>query len=216
MEIHEKRSCTTLLPLVNFDFNSSIDMSQWILPPYKQHFQNNHFVFSKPLLIINNKYTNEWGDGMINYIDLDTLSEILSCLEDTYQIVYSRPLGTGTPDYTVDDNDIMEFQDHAMVRSRHPEVLLFQDILGPYSYNEAQMMLHANCSNFISVHGGMSLVCSMFGPETTNVILTIRGKPIKSAFYPKISGATIKEANTREIFTRYCKEYKKEMFPTTI
>ena len=64
-------------------------------------------------------------------------------------------------------------------------------------------MLHANCERFISVHGATSLLASMFAG--TNIILSRKGKPFKSEFYPKMSGAVIKEATTHEELIEYVK-----------
>lgn len=193
----------------NYDFNREIDFTHWKLPPYREFYRvsdSRDYVYDKPLLIINNKYTREWSDDPVNFIPIDILDKLLTHLEDRYQVVYSRPIGDDA-NYSKDDDAMLQLDEYTMITEKHPQVLLFQDIIGEHTYNQAQLMLHANCENFISVHGGMSLLCSMFGPSTTNVILTLKGKPIKSALYPKISGATIKEAFTMKDFIGFCKEF---------
>lgn len=191
------------LPLTNYDFNKAVDMSQWVLPDYKGHFRNTIYVSDKPILILHNKYTMEWGHDPINFIDLNTLDILLKYLTKTYQVVYTRPLGN-EKEYTVDDNTILQLNDHTFIHETYPDVLVFQDILGEYSYNQAQLMLHANCERFISVHGATSLLASMFGG--VNIILSRKGKPFKSEFYPKMSGAIIKEAKTYEELLGYVEE----------
>ena len=196
-----QRHCIPL-PLINYDFNKPVDMSQWVLPDYKGHFKNTVYVYDKPILILHNKYTMEWGHDPINFIDIETLDILLRYLSNTYQVIYIRPLGN-EKEYTTDDNTILDLDDHTYIRETYPDVLVFQDILGEYSYNQAQLMLHANCERFVSVHGATSLLASMFAG--TNIILSRKGKPFKSEFYPKMSGAVIKEATTHEELVEYVK-----------
>ena len=78
------------------------------LPDYKSHFQNTLFIYDKPLLILHNKYTIEWGIKPYNFIDRETLYELLGMLREMFTIIYVRPEIDGTPGYVPDDNTMLD------------------------------------------------------------------------------------------------------------
>jgi len=116
---------------------------------------------TRPLLIIHNKYTNEWNKGPINFIDLETLNKILGVLKRHFHVVYIRHGLRELPtDYAEDQNDIVDFDDLKVLRS-HPEVELFDDLLGEHqqtlgsiSVNEFKNALCSRSFHFISSQGG--------------------------------------------------------------
>jgi hypothetical protein len=68
------------------------------------------------------------------------------------------------------------------------------------NFNHLQLMVYANAENFISTHGGTSVLASYFGG--TNVILSKQGPEhvfgCYEELYPKLSGARIFHAKTDE------------------
>ena len=68
-----------------------LNYDKYIPPPYKLIYKNDFFVYDKPLLIIHNKFNDEWGMGPINFIDVDTLAKIFNLLNNKYTIIYIRP-----------------------------------------------------------------------------------------------------------------------------
>ena len=145
------------------------DYHNWKPPPYKKHYQNKLLVFDKPLLIIHNKYTWEWAEAPANFIDIPTLLKLAAMLKPHYTIVYIRP-AANTRGYALDDSDVLEFDDHAMLKKTHPEVLLFHELMKKYQeygFNRLQLMLHANCDHFISVLGGNAVIASYFAGINT-------------------------------------------------
>ena len=168
-----------------------LDFSKWEVPPFKEHYKNDIFVYDKPMLIISNKYANEWGGKPVNFIDIETLYHLIDTLSDKYTLIYKRPKATH---YVTDQNDSIDVGDiTANVNGevitdyelcKRMGVLLFDDIRQQYSdmtYNELQFKLFANCDNYISVQGGNSHICSLFGK--TNINYIIQGKELREGYY---------------------------------
>lgn len=166
------------------DIKNPNTKEKWIAPPYKEYFKNDRFVWEKPLLIINNKYTEEHGGDPVNYLSVDCLERIVQMLKDKYEIAYFRPHGA-EPGYSKDDNILMPLRDQ-----NFPVKYLWMLDPGTTPYNELQFMLHANCSRFISVSGANSVICSYFGGENL-----IYRSPESKWNYPmdfnKFSGAKV-------------------------
>ena len=168
------------------------DYSNWHPPPYKDHFKNNDFKFEKPLVIIHNKYAQEWDELPVNFIDIPTLMELAVHLKSHYTVVYIRPVPHATG-YSEDFSKILQFDDHEELRQQHPEVLFFHDLMKRFhehDYNRLQLMLHANCSHFVSVQGGNSVIASYFAG--TNVIYAVKGHEVEhdeeyNELYPRLT-----------------------------
>lgn len=171
-----------------------LDFTQWEMPPFKSYYKNNIFTYEKPILVISNKFAVEWHGKPINYIDIATLYELIDYLQDKYTIIYKRPKCT---DYAADQNeyrnvgDIVAHLDTDEVITdyelcKRMGVINFNDLLKEHpemSYNELQFKLYANCDNFISVQGGNSTVCSLFGK--TNINYIIEGKELREGYFDK-------------------------------
>jgi hypothetical protein len=72
--------------------------------------------------------------------------------------------------------------DHEL--ARHMGVIVFQDLLKEHTsmtFNELQFKLFANCDNFISVQGGNSHICSLFGKQNLNYI--VQGKELRPGYF---------------------------------
>ena len=151
------------------------DYSSWQPAPYKKHYKNHLLKFEKPLLIIHNKFTREWGEPPANYIDIPTLMELATLLKPRFTIVYIRPT-VHARGYAEDINEMLQFDDHEELQQQHPQVLFFHDLMEKhheYDFNTLQLMLHANCNHFISVLGGNAVIASYFAG--TNVIYAVKG-----------------------------------------
>ncbi|TPE43495.1 hypothetical protein [Pontibacter mangrovi] len=184
----------------------TMSFDKWARVPLKAHYQNDLFVFEKPLLIIANKYNTEWGNGPVNFFSVAMLEQIIHKFRHKYQIVYNRP----GPNYIVMDNSaILELKEEAFLRKYYPDVLMAEDLYqanraAVNNYNHFQLMLYANCGRFLSVHGGTAALASYFGGK--NIILSRRGhehrlKEFKHIF-PALSGAEIFHAkNEAQVLT---------------
>jgi hypothetical protein len=147
-------------------YEEVLHTEKWTLPPYKEHFKNTRFTFDKPLLIINNKYTEEWRKPPVNFLGVEVLFRICRALCDKYQIVYIRPTfkERGIAD---DGHELYDWFDYEVLRHRFGgKVLFFNDLLAinpDLGFNDLQFMLSANCERFISVQGGNAFVSCCFG-----------------------------------------------------
>lgn len=171
-----------------------LDFTQWEMPSFKRHYKNDIFVYDKPLLVISNKYSIEWGGKPTNFINIETLYWLIDYLEDKYTIVYKRPKSR---DYAADQNELSEVSDISALLDtgetitdyelcRRLGVINFNDLLEAHpemSYNEMQFKLYANCDNYISVQGGNSTVCALFGK--TNVNYIVQGKELREGYFNK-------------------------------
>lgn len=178
------------------DHNFRFSLKQWAPVPYKERFKDDlRFRPSKPILIISNKFNNEWGRGPINFIPVETLVEIARSLQSNYQIVYNRPQGGMI---VADHNTTEDWNDKSKLKELCPEILLTEDLYmrdkSLYrSFNHFQLALYAHCEHFISVQGGNSVLASYFGG--TNIVMCKRGLELEfreyEHLYGRFSGAKI-------------------------
>ncbi|MFD3000922.1 hypothetical protein ACFS7Z_11155 [Pontibacter toksunensis] len=195
----------------NMTHSISYSYTKWARVPLKEHYHNDTFRYDKPTLVIANKYNIEWDELPVNFFDIETLDEIITKYKDKYQIVYNRPLSR----HIVQDNsEILELHEYEWLRENHPEVILISDLYKQHSasvnnFNHLQLLVYANCSHFISVHGGTGALASYFGGN--NIILSKKG--IEQYFneyatiFPSLSGARIHHAKTKSDIFRYLEEY---------
>ena len=176
----------------NGPHNHRLNNLKWAQVPFKEHYSNNEFCFNKPTLVIANRYNTEWGNSPISFFDLDCLDKTIKKLRDRYQIVYNRP---GEDEITNDNSEIMELRDKEWIRKEHPEVIVLSDLLNKAdnNFNELQLKVYANCTRFISIHGGTATLASYFGG--INIIFSKRGhehylKEFENIF-PKMANTSI-------------------------
>lgn len=141
-------------------------LREWTPPPLKSIYQGK-FNTPKPLIVVQNKYAVEWGQGIFNYFPLEVLDIIFSEFKENYSIVYIRPDGN-SKGYYKDQNPIKEFQDYELIKDKHPEVICFNDLLDKFptiEYNTLQFMVEANSSKHITTSGGNACIAAYFGGE---------------------------------------------------
>ena len=197
----------------NMTHSPTFDYSKWARVPFKSYYKNDRFVYAKPLLIIANKYNIEWDKPPINFLDIPALDRIITACKSTYQIIYNRPLST---QIVLDNSEIMELNEHAWLREKHPEVILMHDLHEQYrsevsNFNHLQLLVYANASRFISMHGGTAALASYFGG--INIILSHPGGGMEHHFneyatiFPALSGAQILHAKSTEQVFDYLSQY---------
>lgn len=200
---------------VTYTDSARIYDSDWkipgICPDFKLHYKNDRFVFDKPTVIINNKYISEWNRSPINFISLDSLSEIFNILIDDYTIIYIRA-NTQERGYWNDNQPAYQFDDYLMIEAEYPDVVCMNTLLEynpDLTYNQLQLMLHANCNKFISIAGGNAVISSYFG----GVNIVYRSAEAKSndrvlwhtnSHLTQLSGATIIGVNTHNDLVNTC------------
>lgn len=141
--------------------------SEWLPPDLKTYYSSNLLGNEKPIVTIQNKFSIEWGSGVYNYFDLDTLGELLEFLIPYYKVIYFRPDGKDKGYYS-DKNPLPEFKDYEFISSAFPDVILFKDLLvdnKDFSYNTLQFMVEASSEKHITVSGGNACVASYFGGD---------------------------------------------------
>lgn len=198
----------------NMTHSNSYSFRKWAQVPYKAHYRNDVFVYDKPLLVIANKYNIEWDQPPINFLDIPTLDQIIKTYGSKYQIIYNRPLPT---QIVQDNSETLQLNEHAWLRENHPGVILMDDLYKQYqpsvvrNYNHLQLMVYANSNHFISMHGGTAALASCFGG--TNIILSNPNWGMEHHFneyetlFPKLSGAKILHARTREDVLAFLGEF---------
>ncbi|MAE82845.1 MAG: hypothetical protein CMB80_08935 [Flammeovirgaceae bacterium] len=173
-----------------------LDLSRWSPPSFKDYYKNDKFVWDKPTLVICNKFKN----GGRNPIGLshEVLSELFSYFYDDYQIIYNRPLHKNI---THDESPQVDIGDYDLIKNDFPEIIDINKLYVEYSNltcNMLQVMIMANCENFISMQGGSSIFCSYFGG--TNLIYAYEGSELGCGsyhnWYNKLSGAKIYHSST--------------------
>ena len=200
----------TNFTIPNMTHSISFSYRKWKRIPFREHYSNTIFRYSKPTLVIANKYNVEWEKAPLNFLDIPTLDSIISRYKEKYQIIYNRPL----PSQIVEDNSaILDLKEHQWLREAHPEVILMDDLYRQYqnmvnNFNHLQLMVYANCSHYISMHGGTGALASCFGG--VNIILSKRGieHELKEfdTIVPMLSGAKILHAKTETEILEYLSE----------
>jgi hypothetical protein len=164
----------------------------WLPPPFKSYFQSLPDAVpilssiglldqNKPLLVVHNKYVKEWDGVPINFIDVATLDRLLTLLAPHYTVVYIHPsptrMNVGTVQYSMDHNEALQLGDFQMIEERHPDVIIFEDIVvksqDTYSYNKLKMMLYAHCDNYVTVQGGNAMLSGYFANKM--VVYHVKG-----------------------------------------
>lgn len=137
----------------------------WTPPPLKDHYKKISKINSEhPILVINNKYTNEWSQGPVNFLDLEFLSNCFETFKNKFKIFYIRYNGNVKGYY--DDVNVHEFQDYELVKD-HPYVTTIYDVIEEYGYgyNEAQLNILSKSDHHITTNGGNAVISSYFGGD---------------------------------------------------
>lgn len=172
---------------------------EWVPPPYKEHFKNHNFGFSKPLLIIHNKYNQEWGGKPIHFLDTKILEKIFKKFYKNFQIIYSRP---GNSEIVGDNSSVYDLAGESELCDRYDVITsskLFKYFQKDFeNFNHFQLCLHAQCEHFISVQGGSSYLASYFGG--TNIVYAKQGAENDNnsfeGYFRKFSGCDVCQART--------------------
>ena len=167
------------LPLSGIHFQN-LNTEKWEVPNFKEYYSsfNLPFTYTKPLLLISNKYTEEWKKPPVNFITINILDELFSKLKNKYQIVYNRPQ---SKKITVDTQRYYDLGDYKLIKDKYPEVIDLNEINSYGNYNLLQLSIASKTDKFISVQGGSSIFSSLFGG--TNIILTKKGSELKFNSY---------------------------------
>ena len=172
-QITTKRELRVSLPadqrplfLANRTEHITIQSPAALFPDYRKYFSANYSVeFDKPICVIQNKYCVEWGIGPINYLSVEFLDSAFSRLKAKFQIIYFRQgLRKAAAGFSADHNTPLPFSDHEVL-ARHPEVLIFEDLLDrhpEFDYNTLKNAIFSKTHLFIASQGGGTYHSSLF------------------------------------------------------
>jgi hypothetical protein len=138
-----------------------------MFPDYRSHFDHGMFNVSRPLLVIHNKVTPEWGGPPINVLPIALLDQLFGELIADFQVIYLRPGVLSLPaDYSADQHQPdLAFEDLALLRN-HPQVVIFDELAASLApampANEVKLRLYAQTYHHITVQGGNAHLLSMF------------------------------------------------------
>jgi len=192
-------------------YSQDYDMSKWLPVPLKETYQNNVYVYEKPILIIANRYNMEWDGPPVSYYSIEMLTYMLDQLKDKFTIIYNRPR---PQNITMDNSDIYDMDEFEWLAKEYPQVILMEDLwakneAGARNFNHLQLMVYANATHFISIHGGTATLASYFGG--TNLILSKKGPEHHfkcfEKLYPKFSNAKILHAKTDQEVKSYIEKH---------
>ena len=141
-------------------------LADWSPPNLKDRWKD-YLKYDKPVIVIQNKYTKEWGGGPHNYFPIEFLDALFNKFKQTHQIIYIRPI-PNLKDYFVDDNEMVPFLDYELIEEKHPEVITIQEVLASHpelDYNSAQFAIHATSNKHISTSGGNACISAYFGGD---------------------------------------------------
>lgn len=177
-------------------FPTSLSTAQWSPPPYREVSANERFWWSKPLVVVGNKTSDErylGRDSGVNSIPVDVILELIGRLTAEYTVVYNRPRES---DIVGDHDELHELGDIEAVQDAFPEAITIQQLHAEHrdlTFNELQLQLYATCERFVSVLGGGSFLASYFGG--TNIVYAQSGWEIECGAYEhwfdRFSGADV-------------------------
>ena len=150
-------------------YNGKTKLENVSFPDFKNHFKqranDENISFDRPLVVINNKYSEEHGNSPVNLINNDCISKIYNKFKDTHTIIYFRP-ESSTKEYVHDDNKLMDWNDKHLIKENHHEMIVDTDLFVQYphlNYNELQCMMHSLSDIHFSTPGGNAIIASYFG-----------------------------------------------------
>ncbi len=183
-------------------YSQDYDMHKWLPVPLKEEYKNDFYIYDKPILIIANRYNMEWDGPPLSYFSMEMLEHIINKLQNQYTIIYNRPR---PKNITMDNSDVYDMDEYHWLAENYPNVILMEDlfrdnIAKANNFNHLQLLVYANASNFLSIHGGTATLASYFGGK--NLIYSKKGPEhhfnCYHKLYPKFSGAEIFHAKEEQ------------------
>jgi hypothetical protein len=184
-------------PLKNVHFHQ-LNKEKWSLPDYKKFYSKQALpgnLSDKELFFINNKYSYEWAQPPINFINVETLDVIFQKLINKYTIIYNRPDYSAIPDDHAKYWPEVKLLDHELIKDKYPSVINFNDLVQSDNrdFNQLQLIVGAHTKHKVSVQGGLSILASLTGG--TNTILAKKGSELyfnSYNWYSEFSGAKVR------------------------
>ena len=163
----------------SFDGHGRSNLHVW--PDLRARFQKfpllpDICVDGRPLLIVHNKYCNEWNRGPINFMSVELLRSIFQSLSPHFTIVYIRHGMKPVEGYVEDENQLMELDDRPLIE-QSDNVWLFDDLYdehkrrgGDQDLNTFKNVLYSRCHHFISSQGGGAHQIALYSGSLMTVL----------------------------------------------
>lgn len=134
---------------------------EYAAPPYHEYFTKVPISFSKPYVIIQNKYNHEWGMAPKNFFDVDDVRKMLHILTPHYRVFYFRTNSFRGGGYSADHNEAesVPMNEKDILRKEFPnEFVPIEDMLGnmspPIDFNTLKCFMLTNaCATIGTISG---------------------------------------------------------------
>jgi hypothetical protein len=130
----------------------------------------------RPILVIHNKYNDEWGRGPVNNMTLPLLSTLFEQLKEQFLVVYIRHANAKADGYAHDQNKLLDFDETEVLRG-NAEVIPFDDLMAAFTaecgitnVNLAKAALYSRCFNFITSQGGGAHQIAHFSGSLVSIL----------------------------------------------
>lgn len=142
----------------------------------------------KPILVIHNKYCDEWGAGPVNFLPLPVLRSIFDVLSCRYTIVYIRHgMRKNRRDFVEDHNTSFDYGDDLLLKE-YSQVRNFEDLYqehldlgGVQDVNTFKNVLYSRCYHFLSSQGGGAHQIALYSGSLF-AVMHRRGSELKWAY----------------------------------
>lgn len=143
----------------------------------------------KPILIVHNKYNNEWKGGPVNFINAECLRATFDRLRDMYTIVYIRHgIRRNIKGGFAKDARLLSSFDDSAILADYPDIFLFDKLFDEYtakfgdaSLNNFKLSIYRKCFHFISAQGGGAHQCAYYDGSLLTVLHKM-GREIELAY----------------------------------
>lgn len=180
----------------SFIHKKMIDTDRFLPPPYKTAYKNDWARFDRPILVVYNRYNNEWPanpdlNKPVNFFSLEFLDSVFKKYSEKFQVLYFNVEGTpelydNAPPIHLEDIGLCKKYGvlHIIdLKEKHPGL----------TYNQLQMYYFSNCGRFLTMNGGGGILASYFGG--INVIYSKYSKELEFGdfeYYHLFGGSDIK------------------------
>ena len=139
----------------------------WTPPPYQEHFSKiSKLQPAKPIIVVNNKYNEEWGNSPYNFLDEKFLNKLFSSkLSEKFDFYYIRYNSSFDTDGYYDDvGSDGGIKDYDLIKD-FKNVTSIYDVMSKYKigFNEAQMWMHSHASHSVAAAGAGAVLSCYFG-----------------------------------------------------
>ena len=184
------------------------DRTEWLCPSYKTVYEKYslNIEFKKPLLLISNKYTDEWGQEPVNYLSTDCLDKLFESFSQNYDIIYNR---VKSKNIIGDDQNNLDLNESSLLK-KYENVYDMNEILEKedYDFNTLQLIILSKAENKISVQGGTSILSSLTGGN--NLVYAVKGGELScdayTSWYKDFSGCSVKNFSSYDSLIQSAEE----------